>query len=199
MIGRALLLAVLLAGPAAAEGGKPAQTRVEVKGDRLHLSGDLDAATGGQVRAAIAAHPQIKELVLGRIPGSVDLDRTLALGRWLRAHGLDTYLTDESAIFSGGVDLFLAGEERRMEAGARIGVHAWSDASREATDYVPTDRAHRASRSYVRDMLGSDDFYWFAIKAARASDLHPLTQEEIERFGLLTAPVLNPETSKGAE
>lgn len=193
MIRVALLLAVL-AAPAWAE--KPALTRVEVKAGRLHLSGDLDATTGPRVRAAVAANPAIKEVVLGRIPGSVDLDRTLALGRWLRERGLDTYLKADSAIFSGGVDLFLAGEERRMEEGARIGVHAWSDGRGEATDYGLTDAAHRNSRSYAREMLGSDAFYWFAVKAAAADEIHVLTPEEIRRFGLLTEPPL-PDPSEG--
>ncbi|MBM2577746.1 hypothetical protein JQC91_15675 [Jannaschia sp. Os4] len=195
MIRRAVLAALLalgVAGPGHAD-DKPALTRVEVRDGRLHIAGDLDATTGPRVRAALAAHPEVDEVVLGRIPGSVDLDRTLELGRWLRAGGFDTYLTSDSAIFSGGVDLFLSGVRRRMEAGARIGVHAWSDANGQATDYGLTDRTHRNSRGYVRTMLGSDDFYWFAVKAAPASRIHTLTPKEIARYGLLTAPVIEPQ------
>lgn len=188
-----VLLAALAAPAAPATADKPALTRVEVTGGRLHLSGDLDASTGPQVRAALAAHPEVGEVVLGEITGSVDLDRTIALGRWLRAEGMDTYLDEDSRVYSGGVDLFLSGVRRRMEEGARLGVHAWSDGRREATDYAPNDPEHRASRAYVRDMLGSDRFYWFAQKAAPASAIHVLTAKEIARHGLLTEPPLPPD------
>jgi len=49
--------------------------------------------------------------------------------------------------------------------------------------------SHEKNRKYIEDMLGSDEFYWFTINAAPADDIHRMTNDEIVRFGLLTAPI----------
>jgi len=94
-----------------------------------------------------------------------------------------------SQIDSGGVDLFLAGVERTMQDGARIGVHSWSDGTNDATDFPRDSLEHDQNRQYIEDMVGSDDFYWFTIEAAPASSIYEMTNDEIVRFGLLTAPI----------
>ena len=59
-----------------------------------------------------------------------------------------------------------------------------------ANDDAP-DRTTRRSRAIeeIEDMLGSDEFYWFTINAAPVDDIHRMTNDEIVRFGLLTAPI----------
>ncbi len=43
---------------------------------------------------------------------------------------------------------------------------------------------------YAADMLGSDAFYWFALEASPSIGIYIMPREDIARFGLLTAPVI---------
>ena len=116
----------------------------------------------------------------------MDDDTMIPRAYRVRELGLNTHLLSTSVIQSGGVDLFLAGVERTIESGAMIGVHSWSDGSRDAADYARDAPEHEQNRKYVEDMLGSDAFYWFTIYAAPADDIHFMTQNEVDRFGLAT-------------
>lgn len=153
------------------------------------MSGEINSKTLDQFVAVMDEHPDVTTLVELEVPGSLDDDTMIALGYEVRKRGLKTRLLATSAIDSGGVDLFLAGVERTMEDGAHIGVHSWSDGLREAIDYPRDAPEHQQNRTYVEDMLGSDEFYWFTIEAAPADGIHPMTNQEIERYGLLTGPI----------
>lgn len=157
-----------------------------VDGNRLYLSGDISALTLRHFNQIIADNPQISTVVELNVPGSIDEEAMIALGYRIRQLGLNTHLTRQSQIYSGGVDVFLAGKRRTIEPGAIIGVHAWADNFREATDYPVGAPEHAANRRYIQDMLGSDGFYWFSIHAAPASGVHIMTPAEIARFGLIT-------------
>ena len=122
--------------------------------------------------------------------GSIDDEAVLDMGYLLRARGLDTHLQSDSGIYSGAVDLFLAGVRRTMVRGAEIGVHAWADGFGEGASYPRDAWEHRANAAYTADMLGDDAFYWFTLQAAPSSGIHIMTRGEIARFGLLTAPVI---------
>lgn len=161
---------------------------VTVDGDRVLLSGTIVSRTPGQVARAVARHPEVEVLEQTQVWGSVDSSALVRLGRSVRRAGLATHLGSGAEIYSGGAVLFLAGADRTMEDGAVIGVHAWRDANGIATDFPPGSQLHDPERSFVEDMLGSDAFYWFYINAAPPSDMHVMSQAEITRFGLLTAP-----------
>jgi len=160
-------------------------TEFRVQGHDLLMRGDINAKTLDQFEAVIAANPGITRLVELDVPGSLDDDTMIALAYRVRELGLDTHLTATSEIYSGGVDLFLAGDRRSMEEGAVIGVHSWSDGFREAADFPRDAPEHEQNRKYVEDMLGQDDFYWFTIAAAPADGIHVMSAEEIARYGLL--------------
>jgi len=165
-------------------------TSFTVDGDMLFMTGEINSKTDEQFEAVIAANPQIKTVVECFVPGSLDDDTMIPLSYRVRALGLNTYLTADSEVASGGSDFFLAGVERQMETGARIGVHSWSDGFREAMDYPRDAPEHEANRAYIDAMLGQDDFYWFTIEAAPADDILWMTQDQIARYKLLTAPVI---------
>jgi len=164
-------------------------TDFEVRGDELWMNGEINSKTLGQFEEVFAANPNITTLVEEVVPGSLNDDTMIELAYRVRELGLNTRLLAHSEIDSGGVDLFLAGVERTMADGAHIGVHSWSDGIKEATDYPPDAPEHEQNRKYIEDMLGSDDFYWFTIEAAPADGIHPMTNDEIERYGLLTEPI----------
>jgi hypothetical protein len=161
-------------------------TEFAVRGDKLMMQGDINSKTLAQFEDVIAENPNIKTLVELDVPGSLDDDTMIALAYRVRELGLNTHLTATSEIYSGGVDLFLAGVNRTMESGAKIGVHSWSDGSNEATDYPRDAPEHEQNRLYIERMLGDDAFYWFTIYAAPADDIYVMTDAEIRQYGLLT-------------
>ena len=165
-------------------------TTFTVDDDLLFMSGEINSQTDTQFAEVIAANPQITTIVQCIVPGSLDDDTMIPLSYQVRALGLNTHLTAQSQIASGGVDLFLAGVTRTLEAGADIGVHSWSDGAREAKDYPRNSPEHVANRDYIAEMLGNDAFYWFTIFAAPADDIYWMTPDEVTQFELITAPVI---------
>jgi len=164
-------------------------TEFEVRGDELWMNGEINSRTHKQFTEIMNENPQITTLVEEVIPGSLDDDTMIEMAYDVRRRGLNTRLVANSAIDSGGVDLFLAGVQRTMAAGAHIGVHSWSNGLRDGAEYPPDAPEHQRNRTYVEDMLGSDDFYWFTIYAAPSDGIHSMTGQEIHKYGLLTAPI----------
>jgi hypothetical protein len=156
--------------------------------DLLLMSGTINSNTPGQLSGVLGSNPGVETIVMLQCFGSSDDDANFPMARSVRAKGLNTHLTSESEIYSGCVDFFLAGRQRSMEPGAIVGVHSWYDDEdeREAIDYPVGDPAHESNRKYIEDMLGSDEFYWFTIRAAPADGMYNMTGQEIERFGLIT-------------
>lgn len=164
-------------------------TEFEVRDDELWMNGEINSKTLDQFNEVMEANPDITTLVEEVVPGSLDDETMIELAYEVRQRGLNTRLISNSAIDSGGVDLFLAGVERTMEDGAHIGVHSWSDGFTDAAEFPRDAPEHEANRKYIEDMLGDDEFYWFTIYAAPADDIHPMTNDEIVEYGLLTAPI----------
>ena len=171
------------------------QTSITVEGDKLFIMGLLNSKTFGQMQKTITDNPQIDTLVFTAMPGSIDDEVTFEMGRWLRAKKLNTHLTAKTVIASGAVDLFLSGSQRTMEAGAQLGVHSWSDGSKEAADYPRDSEEHALNRDYIVDLGVPEDFYWFTIYEAPADAIHWMSQGEVVKYGLLTAPILTEDSS----
>jgi hypothetical protein len=161
-------------------------TSFTVSDNQLFMSGEINSKTLGQFEDVIEANPKIDTLVELVVPGSLDDETMIALAYRVRELGLNTHLTAKSEIYSGGVDLFLAGVERTIEQGAIIGVHSWSDGKRDAADYPRSSPEHENNRKYIERMLGDDAFYWFTIYAAPADGMHNMTTSEIAEFNLIT-------------
>lgn len=159
---------------------------MEVQGARLLMNGEITSRTPANFRALLDQNPQITTVVQLDMPGSLDDEAVLSMGYLLRARGLNTQLTAQSAVYSGAVDLFLAGTQRSMQRGAVIGVHSWADGFGEGTSYAADAPEHRANLRYTTDMLGAPDFYWFTLQAAPSDGIHEMSAAENARFGLLT-------------
>ncbi|WP_294228176.1 alpha/beta hydrolase [uncultured Shimia sp.] len=162
----------------------------EADGGDLLVNGTLNSRSLVAFEQAMADHPNVTRLVLLEIPGSVDDEVNLQLGHRVRDLGLDTHVTAESEIHSGGSDLFLAGVQRSMENGAVIGVHSWAVGNLQGRDLPKSDPEHAGYVSYTKRMLGSDAFYWFTLEAAPVQETHVMSAAEIEKYGLLTQPVV---------
>ena len=165
-------------------------TQFQVKDEVVVMNGPINAKTYGQFKKLIADNPQVTTIIEENVPGSINDDKMIKLAYFVRQKKLNTHLRSTSMIDSGGVDLFLAGVERTMERGAHIGVHSWSDGHKSATDFPKDAPEHEANRRYIERMLGSDDFYWFTINAAPPDGIYEMSEAEIERYGLLTQPIM---------
>ena len=75
----------------------------------------------------------------------------------IRAAGIATYVPEGGSVRSGGVELFLAGAQRRADPRAEFAVHSWADVDgREATDYAATAPENAKYLAYYRQMGLSD-------------------------------------------
>lgn len=164
----------------------PAPT-LTIEGAVLHLDGDLNSGSYTRIKGVLERNSAIDTLVFHTMPGSTDEERVLELGRFLHTEGYHTALTSESRIASGATHLFLAGVVRSAPPSAHIGVHAWrQNNGTEAQKLHKKHPMHDLYLSYYQDIEMPEEFYWFSIEAASPSEVYFLTEEDIERFGILT-------------
>jgi len=166
-------------------------TKFEVNGAVVRMNGAINSKTYDQFVTLHKEHPHITTLYQDNIPGSVDDDTMIKLAYYVRKHKLNTMLGCHSLIHSGGVDLFLAGVERKIECAdetitPEIGVHSWGGMGVNASDFPKDSPEHELNRKYIEDMLGDDAFYWFTIYAADAENIHIMSRTEINKYGLVT-------------
>lgn len=127
-------------------------------------------------------NPQVKNLYLGNIEGSIDDVANLELGSLIRNLGLETIVDAKSHITSGGVDLFLSGLKRNWSPGAKIGVHSWSDGTKDGSSYPKDDASHTMYIEFYRKMGISPDFYWFTLSVAPSDGMHYMTDNEVTKY-----------------
>jgi len=165
--------------------------RFETDGQTAYVYGGTDSSSYGAAKRFFDDNPQINRLVLARMPGTQDADTNLRIARDIRRRGLTTHVEANSYIASGAVDLFLAGAERTMDCGARIGVHSWSYHSQNnigvfSPKNLGTDRRQGIQEKFLRDMGINTGFYAFTRDAADADSIYILLPKDIARFNLLT-------------
>ena len=156
----------------------------------MEINGVIDSDTPIHWENYISSYPNTKMMFMRDCPGSDDDDANLEVARKMRTYGLEIHLPSDASIASGATDMFLAGIKRTRESGSQIGVHSWSDGSNEATSFPIGHENHLPYINYYVEMGFSqkeaEDFYYFTINAASAADIHWMTDEEIERYKLLT-------------
>lgn len=166
-------------------------TKFEVKENAILMNGEINSKTFADLKKVVSENPKIKKIILKDVPGSLDDESNLKMMNWVREKGFVTHLEKDSHVASGGADFFLAGVERTMEKGAKIGVHSWTDGEVEAKDLPKDHKLHQGYVKYTKKMLGTDDFYWFTINVAGANEIYYMTKEDIDNYKLLTKPVIN--------
>lgn len=157
-----------------------------LKNDTLEVSGVLGKKAYKRFNRLLQNQPKISTLVLLDVPGSINDEYNLKMGKRLHDAGLNTVLTSTSIIASGGVDLFLCGNERYVEAGAKIGVHSWIDGTINPNELSKIDSAHHLFLNFYNDIGVDTSFYWFTLQAAPADSMHWMTLDEIQRYDIGT-------------
>ena len=186
---RLAFLLIVIGGAAAIYQSKRAgdgSIRFKVDGNTAYGYGTTMPNSYGHVKAFLDDNPQLEHLVLRRMPGTKDSHTNLRIARMIRARGLTTHLERRSAIASGAVDLFIAGRERTLECGALIGVHSWSIGKFISPKDMGRDDSRALHEKFLADMGVDPKFYVFTREAAEPENMHYMTLEEIDRFGLTT-------------
>ena len=125
---------------------------------RVELNGSIESDTPAQFRALLRAFPLIRQIDMVECPGTGDDEANLALARMVRKAGITTFVPNGGSVRSGGVELFLAGVERRAEPGAQFAVHSWVDEDGlEPDDYAESDPVNQEYVAYYREMGMSAD------------------------------------------
>ncbi len=154
------------------------------------VNGDMGSRVDNQFDKLMNQYPNIKLLIMEECPGSRDDEELFKAASMVKENSINTHLPPYAVIESGAVDLFLAGTIRTMEVGAKIGVHAWSDGSKSATDYPVGHGEHQIYIDYYMSVGYSQEdaeaLYYFIINAAPPNDIHYLTEEEILEYNILT-------------
>jgi len=165
-------------------------SKLEVKGDEIHINGDLGTRTYAQLKTALREHPSVKTVVLGNISGSLNDAVNMHTGRLVREAGLHTKVLKTSVIASGAVDLFCAGKERFVERGAKLGIHSWCCLDDLTAAEIPEDHpAHQYQVAYFTMCLGKDigpKFYFHTLTSAPFDGVHWMSEEEIREWSVAT-------------
>ena len=160
-----------------------------IDGDKAYMNGDISKDTIRQIKKLIKDYPNVKTIVMQYVGGSVDDVSNLKASRLVREAGLNTHVPKDGLIASGGTDFFCAGVNRTTEEGAQIGVHSWAgDDITNAAELPREDPSHQKYIDYYKEMEMPDPegFYFFTINAAVADDMHFMTVEELQTYGLVT-------------
>lgn len=181
-VGRRLLLTCVCV----ALTGCAASLEFDVNGSVAVMTGELDTDAPEIVRDLLEDNPQLETIVMQDVPGSLDDVAALKAGRLVREAELRTEVPSGGEIASGGVDFFIAGVERAVADGGKVGVHSWSDGRTEGSELPKSDPEHDLYLDYYEEMDLAEDFYWFVLDAADSRDIHWMTREELEEHGVVT-------------
>jgi pimeloyl-ACP methyl ester carboxylesterase len=155
--------------------------------DTVYMNGVIGSDTLVVMRTLLTKYPQIKMIVMQNVPGSMDDEINLLASMEIRNRDIATHIPADGMVASGGTDMFLAGVKRTIEAGARLGVHSWSDGSgKVALDYPRDHQEHVKYLDYYQVMGIPADFYWYTLEAATADSIHWMTALEISQYSILT-------------
>lgn len=155
--------------------------------DTVYMNGVIGSDTLEVIQELLRDYPQINTIVMQNVPGSMDDEINLLASTELRNHGIHTHIPADGMVASGGTDMFLAGVKRTIEAGARLGVHSWSDDSgKAALDYPRDHQEHVKYLDYYSIMGIPADFYWYTLEAASAENIHWMTAQEIAQYAILS-------------
>ncbi len=162
-------------------------SEIEVEDNLAYITGDLGTRTYQQFTDLIENHPEVDTLILADVPGSVNDAVNMHTGRLIREAGYTTYVPEDGLIASGGVDLFIAGSERFIEEGAKVGVHSWCCVDdTPANELDPEHAAHEGQKAYFSEMMGDEgiDFYFYTLQMADFDDIYYMSTDEIIKWSI---------------
>ncbi len=159
-------------------------------GTTVEMKGEISSNSLTNFNNLLANYPDIKRIEIISSEGSFDDETNLQLSKLVHDRRINIHLRDNGLIASGAVDFFLAGIKRTIGTNTKIGVHSWSDGTNQASDYPRGHANHLPYIEYYKSVgftqKQAEDFYYFTINAASTHDIHYMTPDEIQRYGLLS-------------
>lgn len=161
----------------------------------VELDGVINSASLNNFNDLLAAYPGISTINIVNCDGSEDDETNLQLSALVHQRGTDIHILENGIIASGGTDFFLAGTKRTKGANTQIGVHSWGGEDDDGNAVSATDfpEGHEYHLPYIEYYMAvgftqqeAEDFYYFTINAASADDIHWMTDQEIEQYGMLS-------------
>jgi hypothetical protein len=140
---------------------------IVIDAGRAAIIGSTDSISPHHFDAMLRDFPQISVLEMVEAPGTSNDIANLAVGRRIRAAGLNTLVPVGGSVRSGAVELFLAGAIRTVEEGAQFAVHSWLDNHGREPDDFAAD--HPANRLYL------DYYVEMGMSEARAREFYAMT------------------------
>ncbi len=162
-----------------------------VKNDTtITMNGTIGGRTDNHFNNLINEYPNIKWVELGDCPGSKNDEVNLIVAKQMYDLGMNTKVSSDSEIASGAVDLFLAGNERIVQSGAKVGVHSWAGNGKVPTELPVYALEHELYIDFYKSVGMTDaaarEFYFFTINSAAARDVHWMTPDEMEYYNMAT-------------
>lgn len=172
---------------------------LNAEGTVAEMSGTLDCTSVDKV-TELLKNDSLKTIRMLNVPGSADDVTNLKAAAMVRAAELDIVLAAAPAgrIASGGVDFFIAGVNRTLEAGGLVAVHSWAagDGTQGIELYSrnPDAADHQRYIEYYKNMgfttQEATDFYVYTLRAAPADKTHCMSAAELRQFKVVTNPQL---------
>ncbi|QUM80347.1 alpha/beta hydrolase [Moritella sp. 5] len=131
------------------------------------------------------------------VGGSADDEINMYTGLMINSKKMTTIVTSTGKVFSGGTDLFAAGNPRilqrsdtnkAIELNKQVGVHSWAEDGKTAKEFPYTNESHRKQATYFNKVMGDKgvDFYIFTLDSAPASGAHWITKADSDKYDFIT-------------
>ena len=118
-------------------------------------------------------------------PGSDADQENLQAALLINQAGLGTCVPENGQIFSGAVDMYLAGVVRRLADSATVGVHSWAAGDGTEGSALPMDDPeHQQYLDFYSQIGVSADFYWFTLQAAPSEGMYNMTAEDKVQYNM---------------
>ncbi|MFA0079591.1 alpha/beta hydrolase [Vibrio artabrorum] len=163
------------------------------------INSTLGATTYFQLFDIVTQYPG-SEMTLqftNHIGGSADDDINMYTGLMIKDNNMKTIVTPTGSVFSGGTDLFAAGNprilqrsntEQAIELNKQVGVHSWGQGDKTAKDFPYTEESHRKQATYYQKVMGDTgiDFYIFTLDSAPSHGAHWMTKDDSDKYDFIT-------------
>ncbi|QUM84621.1 hypothetical protein [Moritella sp. 28] len=131
------------------------------------------------------------------VGGSGDDGINMYTGLMINSNKMTTIVTSTGSVFSGGTDLFAAGNPRilqrsdtnkAIELNKQVGVHSWAEDGKTAKEFPYTNESHRKQATYFNKVMGDKgvDFYIFTLDSAPAIGAHWMTRADSDKYDFIT-------------
>lgn len=184
--------------------GELLNREILTKPDDIRIGSALGVTTYLQLRDIVEQHAGANMTFefANHVNGSLDDDINMYTGLMIQENQMDTLVITNGSVFSGGTDLFAAGQERilvrssdieAIELNQQIGVHSWGgeddNGNRVSALEIPfSDDSHRKQATYFDTVLGEQgiDFYLFTLESAPFDGEYWMSRADSENFSFIT-------------